>query len=289
MTGRDEHEDSVMDARLRELARGYNEPPAVPRDEMWAAIAAGIGSVPGTSAGTAPADVRPIRGVRRVAPWMAMAAAAVLLVALGIGIGRRSVLDAPGANPGAVMARGDSNAPAQPDSSARDAGAADVAGTPEQRLASAETGDAPRGAAVDRATRPEGRGAARGAPESGAERSAAASDTRAYAVAAVRHLTEVEALLTAFRGEPSREADAQIAGWARRLLSDTRLLMDSPAARDPLRRRLLEDLELVLVQIVQISPEAAQQERRLIEGSMNRDQVLTRLRSAIPAGPTSGA
>jgi hypothetical protein len=31
--------DDLLDARLRELARDYHEPPAPPREAMWAAIA----------------------------------------------------------------------------------------------------------------------------------------------------------------------------------------------------------------------------------------------------------
>ncbi|MEO7501134.1 MAG: hypothetical protein ABIW94_00720, partial [Gemmatimonadaceae bacterium] len=110
-----------------------------------------------------------------------------------------------------------------------------------------------------------------------------------YQVAANRHLANAEALLTAFRTD-SRDArmDAQLSKWARDLLSNTRLLLDSPAAEDPQRARLLGDLELVLAQIVQLSPGAAPQDRELIEGSIRNGQVMTRLRTAIPAGPTRG-
>jgi hypothetical protein len=108
-------------------------------------------------------------------------------------------------------------------------------------------------------------------------------------VATIRHLANAEALLTAFRSD-SRDAkmDAQLSGWARELLSNTRLLLDSPAADDPQRAKLLGDLELVLAQIVQLSPDAAAQDRELIEGSIRNGQVMTRLRFAIPAGPTRG-
>jgi hypothetical protein len=47
---------------------------------------------------------------------------------------------------------------------------------------------------------------------------------------------------------------------------------------------LLQDLELVLVQMVQRSPAAAAgEERAHIDRSLDRTQVLTRLRSALPA------
>jgi len=54
-------------------------------------------------------------------------------------------------------------------------------------------------------------------------------------------------------------------------------------ASDPVRRKLLQDLELVLVQIVQLSPGTTARDRDLIKGALTDDQVLTRIRTAIPA------
>jgi hypothetical protein len=106
---------------------------------------------------------------------------------------------------------------------------------------------------------------------------------QAYSVAASQHLTEAEALLTAFKADLSRgRMDAQMASWGKDLLSSTRLLLNSPAGRDPVRRKLLQDLELVLVQIVQLSPNASALDRDLINGALTDDQVLSRLRTAIP-------
>jgi hypothetical protein len=82
--------------------------------------------------------------------------------------------------------------------------------------------------------------------------------------------------------------DAQLAKWARELLTNTRLLLDSPVASDPQRRPLLEDLELVLVQIVQLSPGSTPQDHELIEKTLQQEHVLTRLRTAIPAGAQRG-
>jgi hypothetical protein len=78
--------------------------------------------------------------------------------------------------------------------------------------------------------------------------------------------------------------NAQFADWAKGLLSNTRLLLDSPAGDDPRRAKLLQDLELVLAQIVQLEPNARAEERQLIEGSIEQGHVMTRLRTAIPAG-----
>jgi hypothetical protein len=78
--------------------------------------------------------------------------------------------------------------------------------------------------------------------------------------------------------------DSQFAAWAKGLLSNTRLLLDSPAGDDPRRAKLLQDLEQVLAQIAQLSPDARAQDRELIQGSIVDGHVMTRLRTAIPAG-----
>jgi hypothetical protein len=115
------------------------------------------------------------------------------------------------------------------------------------------------------------------------------SSDASYTVATVQHLSQVETFLTSFRSDSANaQVDADLSRWGRDLLSNTRLLIDSPAAQDPLRRKLLEDLELVLVQIVQLAPNTAEQDREIIERGMRREHVMTRLRSAIPAGQTSG-
>jgi hypothetical protein len=110
-----------------------------------------------------------------------------------------------------------------------------------------------------------------------------------YNRAATAELSRAEALLTAYgTSSANTGVDRHLSVWARDILSNTRLLLDSPAADDPARRRLLQDLELVLVQMVQRSPEAgAGDERAQIDRSMERTQVLTRLRSALPAGPNN--
>jgi len=109
-----------------------------------------------------------------------------------------------------------------------------------------------------------------------------------YEVASVQHLTAVEAMLTSFRADERSETEP-LQRWARDLLSSTRLLMDSPAAEDPNRRQLLEDLEYVLAQIVQLDPKAPAEDRAMVDRAINREQVLTRIRSSIPAGFSSGS
>ena len=135
------------------------------------------------------------------------------------------------------------------------------------------------------------RGPAATAPAVVASTNAAADSavTRTvYDVASVQHLTAVEAMLTSFRAEERSETDLALQRWARDLLASTRLLMDSPAGEDAVRRQLLEDLEYVLAQIVQLDPNAPAEDRALVERAITREQVLTRVRSSIPAGYSRG-
>jgi hypothetical protein len=117
----------------------------------------------------------------------------------------------------------------------------------------------------------------------------AAAGTASYNRAATAELSRAEALLIAYgTSSASSGVDKHMSAWARDILSNTRLLLDSPAADDPARRRLLQDLELVLVQMVQRAPAAGvHDERAQIDRSLERTQVLTRLRSALPAGPNN--
>jgi hypothetical protein len=108
----------------------------------------------------------------------------------------------------------------------------------------------------------------------------------AYQVVATQYLSRTEAFLTDFRSDlRAGRTDARLAGQARDLLTTTRLMLDSPAADDPHRRALLEDLELVLVQISQLESGRRGRDADLITQGMDQRNVLPKLRSAIPSGP----
>lgn len=211
----DQHEDPQFDQWLKDAARSYNAPRPTPRDEMWARIAA--------------ERQRRAGRVVEIRPWMrwALAAAAVLL--LGIGIGRWTAHQSSGT---------DSTSVARNDSGARD------------------------------------------------NREIDSLANLAYKVAATQYLSRTETFLTAFRADANRSANtARLARQARELLTTTQLMLDSPAARDPRLRSLLEDLELVLMQISLINPLEDGHDRDLITQGMNQSNVLPKLRSAIPSGP----
>jgi hypothetical protein len=109
-----------------------------------------------------------------------------------------------------------------------------------------------------------------------------------YDVASVAHLTAVESMLTSFRAAQRSEDEPVLQRLARDLLATTRLLMDSPAGDDAARRQLLADLEYVLAQIVLLDPDAPAEDRVQLDRAIAREQVLTRIRSSIPAGFSRG-
>ena len=110
----------------------------------------------------------------------------------------------------------------------------------------------------------------------------------AYRVATTEHLGQSEAFLTLFRASLRRPGSEQLASaTARQLLATNRLLLDSPAATDPRTRLLLQDLELVLAEIAQLSPQPRSRDLELITEGMEQGGVLTRLRTAVPAGASA--
>jgi hypothetical protein len=112
-----------------------------------------------------------------------------------------------------------------------------------------------------------------------------------YRLAAQEHLGQSEAFLTLFRTSLRERTDHRLASAsARQLLATNRLLLDSPAAVEPATRLLLEDLELVLAQIAQLSPQSRAHDLELIRDGMEQGNVMPRLRIAVPSGaaPTQG-
>lgn len=115
---------------------------------------------------------------------------------------------------------------------------------------------------------------------------AQSSDGVAYRLAATQYLGRTEALLAGFQADArTGQLDPQFIGQAKDLLSSTRLLLDSPAGSDPHLKALLEDLELVLAQIALLPAGRDKRDVELIIQGIDQKSVLTRLRTAIPAGP----
>ena len=110
----------------------------------------------------------------------------------------------------------------------------------------------------------------------------------AYQVATTEHLGQAEAFLTLFRTSVRRGGNEQLASaTARQLLATNRLLLDSPAASDNKTRLLLQDLELVLAQIAQLSPRPSSSDLDLITDDLKGSGVMSRLRTAVPSGTSA--
>lgn len=137
--------------------------------------------------------------------------------------------------------------------------------------------------AVEREPRPSAHGGA-AAPEP----TAGEPGALAYQVVAQDHLSRAETFLTLFQADARRDRfEVSDPAAARALLMSTRLILDSPAGRDPQLRALLEDLELVLVQVANLAPERAREEAELIEHGMEQRSVLLRLRAAAGETPVT--
>ena len=119
-----------------------------------------------------------------------------------------------------------------------------------------------------------------------------AAEHRIYRFAAAQHLEQVEAFLTGFRMDA--RAGRQVAetgglASAPGLLGTTRLLLDSPASEDPRLHTLLEEIELVLAQIAQVTGVDDREELDFIDDSIERRGVMLRLQSALAADAPAGA
>jgi hypothetical protein len=300
----DQPTDAIQDERIRSLAAGhYNAPDgSVPREAMWAQIAAArraaragvapVASVAVTAdAAEAVTDVVPLdsrRRTRTIVAWRwsaAIAAGFLLTFALGRAWERQGNTTSP-VQP-VNVAQGPKT-PSTPDVSTPTR-IDPLPGTPESGTGSPRPYGTPTRTAP-RQQEPTRRSFERSSPAASTE--VASADTAAsalYRAAAVQTLVQAEAVLTAYRGAESTTRDPQAmqqaARWARDVLSSTRLLIDSPAGRDPQMRMLFTDLELVLAQIVQLSGTPLQaSERELIDRAMRDRDLLPRLRSAVPAG-----
>jgi hypothetical protein len=299
--------DHELDDQIRRLAESYNEPPATPRDAMWARVEQ-------TRAGSTLA----IAGHARRMYWLRMGAGIAAVLVVGIGIGRlthdvgstaagsfASSTRAPDGDIAAgqrvtVLAKADAGEESAPSDTF-------AASTADESSTAAGSGRATDLGAMNRvrATREERiaalsaqrRADARALAAYGVQRSVPATageggGMSSYQLAVVEHMARSEVLLTSFlaasRTSPNSERTlAQFAALSRDLLKTTRLLLATRTADDPGLTRLLEDLELVLMQISQYTAEGRRGDLDAINQSLDRRNVLPKLRSTIPAGASA--
>jgi len=266
-----EHNDRI-DELLARGARDYNQPGSVPRDEMWARIEASRRARSGQT-------TKPVRTGRVSRPlWIrsGVGIAAALILSIGIGIGRRVERATPGG----------------PLPVAANTGRA----TPKTDLAVADEAERSAAAGASRDSiigklREETKGTDRRAHELASRQLSpsleqSAEPNLAYRLVVLQHLAGSEAMITAFRTAARRgDVDVQLASWARELLSTTRMLEASAATQDPTMKRLLEDLDLVIAQIVQYATHGTNnsEELDLIEQSITSRGVITKLRGTVSA------
>jgi hypothetical protein len=305
--------DDRFDEVLQEAAREHNSAPDTPRAEVWAAIAAARGAPRkgtanattsgGASGGASDAasggasDTTP--GTRRDVPvrvlpfaarhrrMFAVLAGLAATLLLGIMIGRRTAERGARSGPAPVVAQSSSPTDASPAPGATDVpsgGTGPVIPSPiKPSVAFSE--DTTKHGTLPNASLPSVRVASssgdRRAPRASADANQA---TLPYRVATMQHLVATEALLIALRSDArTGRSDTTIATWAGDLLGTTRMLIDSPAAKDPQLKQLLEDLELVLAQISRLPGargEAA--DLGIIDDAVRHRQIMTRLRALSP-------
>lgn len=86
-------------------------------------------------------------------------------------------------------------------------------------------------------------------------------------------------LFAAFPAD-SAGSDTEISREGARLLTTTRLLLDSPAGSDARLHNLLQDLELVLAQVARFDPRHRRDEIQFIQTALDQHDIVPRLRSA---------
>jgi len=282
--------DDRMDEIIRDAARDYNRPPAggAPREEIWARVQRARQA---PRAASAPTTTAP----RREWIWRGVGIAAVLAIGIAIGqyVERSHTARSTSPETARQIASSTPDTARNPDSLAsRSASPETSVASPVEGTRSPQLAVGPAPAAV-RSTRERsnqepiaGRGLS---PSTSGPQT---SDGLALRLALVKHLAGTEAMLTSFRtSAKSGDVDSQILVWARDLLRTTRLLQTSAAsANDPALRRLLDDLELVLLQISQYTAKASDhaQELELIERSIEKRGVIAKLRTTTPAAFPAG-
>jgi hypothetical protein len=290
--------DDPLDDLLRDAARSYHQPPEPPRDLMWSRI---------ERARAARATPVAIHWGRN--RWLRTASGLAAVLLAGIVIGRATSAPRAGNTGGSASAtRVAVPGPGLATSKTRDSMATPIQlsrvdtepGDERLGTAAASSGDSRIGterstrvaSGTDMPRRSRG-GDARSSynvPRQGRGAVGDGTEMNAYRLAVVEHLARTEVLLTGFRAQSrqgtadARTAGQQFAVLSRELLQNTRLLLATHATDDPTLTRLLEDLELVLMQISQYAEEGRHGDLDAINQSLDRRNVLPKLRSTIPAG-----
>lgn len=298
-------------------ALGYNEAPRAPREEMWGRIEAAWGmrgggggraGVEAEAGGVAGLPAEPFRapgrwpsrrwpGRHRVAGWaVGLAAAASLVLGLALGRGARETqpgevgvdpvfATVPAATADPPLAGAESPQPVQPTEPEPPVLTASIVPLPgatvDQQAPAIQAELESRAVGFAEGTLTEVTEQARPLPSSLVFR----RDREQ-----LRFFGRAETLLTALRTDqrtPLTERD--LAAWGRELLIETRMHLDLQELQVPTEfalledRKLLEDLELVMLQISRLGSGATDVEWQLARESIEIKNALPRLRAATDA------
>lgn len=296
--------DCVGDAVDRPLdVLGYHDPPPAPREAMWERIETEWVARQPEAPGAGEATRGPLRLVvartlgrrpGRTAAWLTGAAAASVALAVALDGGPQlPVLAQPetvaaaapasvaAAASGTPMAAATDSGPLAP-TAAEEALALSVVEEPlETNRQFAAAVPPPAADPSPASAGPEADPPVRAAVSSPSQRPAGAAGRASvdeYDMAG--HLDRARTLLVAFRTDiGTDESQEDLARWARELVVETRSRLATPAADGQQARTLLQDLELILVQIARLGPDAPDFERELARESMERQGTLMRLRT----------
>ena len=264
--------DDHWNERLEGFREEYNAPPETPREEIWAGIEGALEQAP-------PEEV--LRMMRKVygrppeAPrdemWVAIEAQ------LPAGQGATDIISIDPARRrqpqrGSAWSR-------QWTAWATAAAALLVMGIGLGRLSVDPSGTAAEPAEVATAE-----AALAGVPRAGGASADVGSGT--MRAAAADHFSRTESLLTMVSSDArAGRVDAEVGEWARTLLLQTRLLMNSTAVQDPMILALVEDLEVILMQVVRLSPQLDGSQRGeldLIAEGLEDNDIMLRIQAILP-------
>lgn len=250
-----------LDEVLEDMARQHNQPPATPRDRMWSNIDAArapererqsVGQAVGKSVG------QPFR--QSFASQLKEAFAALLTPKVMIPVGAAAVLVL-----GIVIGRISYNP------------AVSLDGSPQ-------IADNLNSQVHDEIV------VATQIPSDNDANSLADQQDLVYQLATINLFTKADMRLTDFRTTScSTDGSATVPDWARGLLLQTRLLLNTSGSENNSLLPLLEELELVLAQIVSISDNNCTQDMEWILRGLEKRSTLNRLRQATTNDTDFGA
>ncbi len=99
---------------------------------------------------------------------------------------------------------------------------------------------------------------------------------------AAQYMGRMQTMIAAYRTASDR-VEPEVVAWAKDMVLETRLLMHSSVGEDAELRKLLEDLELLLLEIVRASRDDEPLGQQWIERALDDGSILNRMNEYKPA------